>query len=201
MANWTPTNTGNVSSKKKSVDSSDFNGLQLPVRKHAQRPEVTVFEEPGRKRSKLSTKNSQLQDKTGSNVGTSRSNNTDAENDLDFKNIAKEVREFGVSGLSKKDKKKYMQEKAQALGARKPKGQKIPYPILQRALKVRKEREAKQMEHEKSMGIFRKKKKQSKKSDIKGSVGRWVEKPVRLEKSSNNIKLKMSEIHSVSKFK
>ena len=155
--------------------------------------EVVVFQEPGKKSG---TGQDNIKSKQKKRRGNSDENQTD-----DFKSIFQDVKEFGVTGFSKKERKKYEEKKAQELGARKPKGQKVPFPILQYAVKVRKEREKERIEMDKAIGMFNKKKKGRK--DRKKSVhgGWWVNEPVKIDKPSNNIKIKSFDLKVIQKKK
>lgn len=155
--------------------------------------EVVVFQEPGKK-SRTDKDNVKSKWKK-------RKSNRDEKEKEDFKSIFQDVKEFGVTGFSKKDRKKYEEKKAQELGARKPKGQKVPYPILQYAVKVRKEREKERIEMDKAMGIFNKKKKERKDRKKSAHGGWWVNEPVNIDKSSNNIKIKSSDLKVMQKKK
>ncbi|CAH3167280.1 unnamed protein product [Porites lobata] len=136
-------------------------------------PKVIEFVEPGKQRKKtkagppLSIKRKQLKDKDK----PSRQHL----DEIDFQSIAREVKEFGVTGLSRKERRKYEDQKAQALGGKVPKGQKMPYPMLMRQMKRRKEQEKEQREREHAMGIFKKKPDKSKKASTRSSLGRWVD--------------------------
>ena len=149
--------------------------------------EVVVFEEPGRKsktnRKRLHDEKDKLTEKE------------------DFKALFNDVKEFGITGLSKKERRKIEDEKAQSLGARKQKGQKIPYPILQYSIKVRREREKQKEELEKEMGIFKKKKKVKNESKSAGQGGWWKDEPVQLDSTKNNIKVKASDLQALRKEK
>lgn len=151
--------------------------------------EIVVFEDPAKPKGPKKTRNSkQLLSKNPKKAAKE-----------DFKAIFNDVKEFGVTGLSKKDRKKYDEEKAQALGARKPKGQKVPYPILQYASKVRKQREEEKAELDKEMGIFSKKKKEKTASTTHG--GWWINEPVKIEDGRNSIKIKQADLKKLKKSK
>lgn len=134
-------------------------------------PKVIEFVEPGKERRKTKAgapvKRKYLKNK-------SKSSRQDPE-EYEFQSIAREVKEFGVTGLSRKERKKYEDQKAQALGGKAPKGQKMPYPMLIRQIKRRKEREKEQKEREHAMGIFKKKTDKNKKASTRASLGRWVD--------------------------
>ncbi|XP_078366497.1 40S small subunit processome assembly factor 1-like [Oculina patagonica] len=134
-------------------------------------PKIIEFVEPGKQRKEKKAiplvKRKWVQDKT-------KSSRQDLE-EQEFKSIAREVREFGVTGLSRKEKKKYEDWKAQSLGGKAQKGQKMPYPMLMRQIKRRKEREKEQKEREHAMGIFKKKTDKKQSAPTRASMGRWVD--------------------------
>lgn len=133
-------------------------------------PKVIEFVEPGKQRKKgkaPSIKRKQLKNKD-------KPSSQDLD-DIDFQSIAREVKEFGITGLSRKERRKYEDQKAQALGGKAPKGQKMPYPMLMRQIKRRKEQGKEQREREHAMGIFKKKPDKSKKAPTRSSLGRWVD--------------------------
>ena len=154
--------------------------------------EVVVFEEPGKKArsdSRTSKTTSALQKKK-------IQEKKDTIDQEDFMSIFEDVKTLGVTGFSKKEKKRLEHEKLQSLGARKPKGQKVPYPILQQMIKTKQEKEKKHLEMEKAMGIFSKKKKETKNSKSRVSAGWWTDKPIQIEKASNNLKIKKADINA-----
>ena len=152
--------------------------------------EVIVFEEPSKK-SRLQRQSSDV-----SKGSTKRENSP---NEQDFKSIFEDVRSLGVTGFSKKERKKMEEQKMQSLGARKQKGQKVPYPILQQVIKKKQEKEKERQEMEKAMGIFTKKKKSSKTSKDKTSLGWWSDKPVNIDKTSNNLTIRKSDMKAIKK--
>ena len=154
--------------------------------------EVVVFEEPGKKSRKAQKSSNFL-----SNKGPGRKDSD--QDEFDFNSIFDDVKSLGVTGFSKKERKKLEAEKMQSLGARKPKGEKMPYPLLQKLAKKRQEKEKKRLEMEKSMGIITKKKKDIRNSKSKTSLGWWTDKPVNIDKSSNNVKLKKSDIAAIKR--
>ncbi|CAH3015535.1 unnamed protein product [Porites evermanni] len=134
-------------------------------------PKVIEFVEPGKQRKKT---------KAGPPIERKQSKDKDKPSrqdldEIDFQSIAREVKEFGITGLSRKERRKYEDQKAQALGGKAPKGQKMPYPMLMRQIKRRKEQEKEQRERENAMGIFKKKPDKSKKASTRSSLGRWVD--------------------------
>jgi len=147
-------------------------------------PKVIEFIEPGKQRTHEkavpSVKRKQLKAKNKSSQDL---------DEYEFQSIAREVREFGVTGLSRKEKRKYEEQKVQALGGKAPKGLKMPYPMLMRQIKRRKEREKEQRDREHAMGIFKKKIDKKQNAPTRASIGRWV------DNSSNGLQA------SVGKFK
>merc|ERR1712243_506389 len=93
--------------------------LNFPM-KRKREPKVIVFTEPGK-------------DKTTKNQ--KRNDSHDDENELEFLNIAREVKSFGITGFTKTVQKKDKQKYAEYLGAPKQKSQKEPYPILMKRIK------------------------------------------------------------------
>jgi len=154
--------------------------------------EVVVFDEP-RKRPRRIRQPLNLVPKQGS----IRKENDQSE--YDFKAIFDEVKNLGVTGFSKKEKKKLEEQRLQSLGARRPKNQKVPYPILQKIAKKKQERDEKRYEMEKAMGIVTKKKKESKSSKNKTSYGWWTDKPINIDNASNNFKLKKSDLAAIKR--
>lgn len=134
-------------------------------------PKVIEFVEPGKQ---LKKKNLLSLGKRKQVEIKSRSTREDL-NELEFKSIARDVREFGVTGLSRKDRKKYEDWKAQSLGGKAPKGQKMPYPMLMRQIKRRKEQEQAQREREHAMGIFKKKPDIKSSASTRAPMGWWVD--------------------------
>ncbi|XP_046859704.1 uncharacterized protein LOC124453050 [Xenia sp. Carnegie-2017] len=129
--------------------------------------QVVIFEEPARKAKDKKCKKESLSSFKG---GEEMMKN------YGFKEIAREVREFGMSGFGKKDRRKMKQAEAESLGARALKKPKMPYPLLMELKKIWKKKDEKQKEEDTAMGLFRKTKKQGniRKQLPKGS-GRWVE--------------------------
>nr|XP_058958262.1 uncharacterized protein C1orf131 homolog isoform X1 [Pocillopora verrucosa] len=159
---------------KKSCISTSVGGLSGSwTEKKANRPlpKVIEFVEPGKQLKKKKSlppgKRKQIEIK-------SKSTREDLD-EFEFKSIAREVREFGVTGLSRKDRKKYEDWKAQSLGGKAPKGQKMPYPMLMRQIKRRKEREQEQREREHAMGIFKKKPDKKSSASTRAPMGWWVD--------------------------
>lgn len=157
------TNVANMKSKETSAGNPTVGskGKKRPP------PTVIVFEEPGKKK-----KSESADDKGNMRKGNKRERDRedDSEDETDFISIAEEVKEFGMTGFSRKDRKKYEQQRAQSLGAKAPKGLKMPYKIVMYASKVRKQREIEDREQKREMGIFVKKKEETK-SDTSLLVG------------------------------
>lgn len=136
-------------------------------------PKVIEFVEPGKQRRGRKGMRPQVERKRVQEKNKSSRQDLD---EFEFQSIAREVKEFGVTGLSRKEKKKYEDWKAQSLGGKAPKGQKMPYPMLMRQIKRRKEKEKEQREREHAMGIFKKKTEDKKQSgSTRASIGRWVD--------------------------
>ncbi|XP_068709675.1 uncharacterized protein C1orf131 homolog isoform X2 [Montipora foliosa] len=144
-------------------------------------PKVIEFIEPGKE---FKIKKRQFNYKADNKLSSQDPNG------FEFSSIAREVREFGVSGFSRTEKKKYEDQKAQALGGKAPKRQKMPYPMLMRQIKKRKEQEKEQREREQAMGIFTKKPGKKKKDpNRRAFVGRWMDNSSKgLEASVGNFK-------------
>lgn len=165
--------------KRKGDDTQEFKKSYISTsvgswtEKKANRPlpKVIEFVEPGKQLKKKKSlppgKRKQIEIK-------SKSTREDLD-EFEFKSIAREVREFGVTGLSRKDRKKYEDWKAQSLGGKAPKGQKMPYPMLMRQIKRRKEREQEQREREHAMGIFKKKPDKKSSASTRAPMGWWVD--------------------------
>ncbi|XP_022804696.1 uncharacterized protein C1orf131 homolog [Stylophora pistillata] len=136
---------------EKSYNSTSLGSL---AEKKANRPppKEIEFVEPGKqlKKKKL------LQPGKRKQVEIKRRSTREDLSDLEFKSIAREVKEFGVTGLSRKDRRNYEDWKAQSLGGKAPKGQKMPYPMLMRQIKRRKEREQEQKGKGTCHGYFQK---------------------------------------------
>lgn len=134
-------------------------------------PKVIEFVEPGKQRRERKGMRPQVKRKRVHEKNKSSRQDLD---EFEFQSISREVKEFGITGLSRKEKKKYEDWKAQSLGGKAPKGQKMPYPMLMRQIKRRKEKEKEQREREHAMGIF-KKKTDKKHASTRASIGRWVD--------------------------
>lgn len=150
--------------------------LTFPMKKDRE-PKVIVFKEPGKNKAKVKAKK--------------RPKKIDAETDEedDFISVAKEVKEFGITGFTRKEQKRNQQKHAEYLGAHKQKQQKVPYPMLMERIKKRKLKETKEKELERAMGIFKKKKKTDDvKLTTKLNLGRWVDKSNlgKISATSNN---------------
>ena len=154
--------------------------------------EVVVFEEPGRKPRTVG-KSGTLSDRKELSTSTSD------HNEQDFKSFFDDVKSLGLTGFSKKERRKLEEQRMQLLGARKPKGQKVPYPMLQKHIKNRKEKEKASIEMKKSMGIIMKKKKDAKNTKSKQGLGWWTDSPVNIDKASNNVRLKKSDIAAIKR--
>ena len=129
--------------------------------------------------------------------GSRRKENDQSE--YDFKAIFDDVKNLGATGFSSKERKKLEEQRLQSLGARKPKNQKVPYPILQKIIKKKQEKEKKRYETEKAMGIVTKKKKESKSTKSRTSYGWWTDKPISIDNASNNFKLKKSDLAAIKR--
>ncbi|CAB3999938.1 Hypothetical predicted protein [Paramuricea clavata] len=151
-------------------------------------PEVIVFEEPARKQRRHNVRQERFPS-TNHDVGS-----------INFKEIAREVRELGVSGFKKKDQRRYKQQHAQALGAKAPKKQKMPYPLLMELKKIKDEKEQKKKELENAMGIFKKKKSDKDKQILQGS-GRWVDRSKGLDGGKFKKGVRKVKQKDVAKFK
>lgn len=177
------------------MDPEHFDNFKFPA-KSQRTVKVVVFEEPGcksgsgihhqRKRSKSN--------KTKYNFKDGKS---------DFLIAAREVKQFGMTGFSKVDRKKNKQLYVESLGAWKQKNEKVPYPLLMERRKKRKEKDLKQKELERAMGIFTKKKKE-KNVNTRGkyNLGRWVDKSIiGKQRSRNNVFVDKKEIAKVERRK
>ena len=160
--------------------------------------EVVLFQDPSKK-SEEKRKREEVKriTKAGTKFGK-KPRNDKAPGEADFKSMFEDVKDFGITGFSKQDRKKMEQHKAQSLGAWKPKGQKMPYPLLQSVLKKRKEREKARIETEKAMGIYVKKK-QERKDKRPNASGWWVNKTIKIDSPSNNFKLKNSDLKAIQR--
>ena len=108
-----------------------------------------------------------------------------------------------MTGFSKVDRKKNKQLYVESLGAWKQKNEKVPYPLLMERRKKRKEKDLKQKELERAMGIFTKKKKE-KNVNTRGkyNLGRWVDKSIiGKQRSRNNVFVDKKEIAKVERRK
>lgn len=140
---------------------------KFPV-KTKREPKIIVFEEK--------KKSIRVDDNQAPGVNRKRKRHDDSV-EQNFVDIAREVTDFGMTGFSKKEQRKYKQRYAEQLGAHKKKTEKVPYPILMERIKQRKVKEQKQREREEAMGIFQKKKKEHKTNlHVKHNLGRWVDK-------------------------
>ncbi|XP_028393562.1 uncharacterized protein C1orf131-like [Dendronephthya gigantea] len=154
------------------------------------KPEVVVFEEPARKQRKKTLKRE------------TRPNNEIDMGNISFKEIAQEVKELGLSGFEKKEQKKYKQQEAQALGAKAPKQQKMPYPLLMKCRKKKDERERKQQDLEAAMGIFKRKKKSDDRTkQILKGTGRWVDQSKGLDSGKLKKGVRKLKQKDIAKFK
>ena len=140
--------------------------------KSSRTPEVIVFQEHVKTKSvNTPIKRKQSRSKKGRDTESN-----DAESS-DFVDVAREVKEFGATGFTRKENKKYEQARAERLGAKKQKQQKVPYPMLMQRIKRKKEWEEKDRQLEQAMGVFKKKKK---KEEVpfqrRMNLGRWVDK-------------------------
>ena len=170
---------------------------KFPIKKKRE-PKVIVFNEP--KHSKQLNKQVTSRKRKLDNPDTQ-----EKKDENDFINVAREVKEFGITGFTRKDQKKSKQSYAEYLGARKQKAQKVPYPILMERIKQKKSKEVKQRDLEQAMGIFKKKKKNDEeKVTQKMNLGRWVDKS-NLGKLGRNrdasMRIKKSEILKVQRSK
>ena len=166
----------------------------FPIKKKRE-PKVIVFEEP--------KKTKQIdQDKLRRKRRLDKSNEED---DNDFVTVAREIKDFGATGFTKKEQKKNKQSYAEYLGAKKQKNEKVPYPILMERRKKQKEKEAKNREMEEAMGIFKKRKRSDDENlSKKMNLGHWVDKSTivgKLKKKDVSMKIKKSEILKVQRSK
>lgn len=169
---------------------------KFPMKKKRE-PKIIVFEEP--KKIKQVNKDMLLKRKR-------KLDNPDNEYDNeDFVSMAREVKEFGVTGFTKKEQKRNKQSYAEYLGARKLKNQKVPYPILMERRKKQKEKEVKTRELEQAMGIYKKKDKGDNDNVSKKlNLGHWVDKSNavgKLSKRDVSMHIKKSEILKVQRTK
>ena len=167
----------------------------FPMKRERQ-PKVIVFAEPG--------KNTQIINKNSTNHHKRKYMGTGSKEELEFLNIAREVKEFGVTGFTKKIQKKDKQKYAEYLGAHKQKNEKVPYPMLMDRIKKRKVKEEKEKELERAMGIFKKKKKEDKeKITQKLNLGRWVDKSnlIGTNRKDTNINVTKGEIEKLKRSK
>lgn len=177
------------------MDPEHFDSLKFPT-KSQQTVKVVVFEEPGCK-SRSGIHRQRKQDKskqTKDNFYHAKS---------DFLIAAREVKQFGMTGFSKVDRKKNEQLYGESLGAWKQKNEKVPYPLLMERRKKKKEKDFKQKELERAMGIFTKKKKEKNvNTKEKYKLGRWVDKSIIGKQTlRNNIFIDKKEIAKVERRK
>ena len=171
---------------------------KFPMKKKRE-PKIVVFEEP--KKTKQVNRDTLLKRKRKLNSP----DNNDEDVDEDFVSVAREVKEFGVTGFTKKEQKRNKQSYAEYLGARKLKNQKVPYPILMERRKKQREKDVKKRELEQAMGIFKKKDKSDNDSVSKKlNLGHWVDKSNavgKLSKRDVSMHIKKSEILKVQRTK
>ena len=181
-----------IAGKKKYLKMSEENKKIEPTNNRRE-PKVIVFRETNRALKSFSNKSlkRKLQN-TDQNVNNEETN---------FVTIAREVKEFGITGFTKKEQKKSMQRYAEHLGARKFKAQKVPYKMLMERKKTKAEKEKKIQSMERSMGVFRKKRKEDNvKLTQKLNLGRWVDKSSIGNFSKNNmVKVKKNDIKKYTK--
>lgn len=164
--------------------------LNFPM-KSKREPKVVVFEEPGR--ANKPSKNEKLNRKR-------KIQTLPVEDEgLNFVDIARQVKEYGVQGFSKRLQKKDKQKYAEHLGAHKQKNQNVPYPMLMERIKKKKEKDVKELEKEKAMGIFKKKKKEETVNvSQKLNLGRWVDKSnLFVKQKDTNISVSKREIEKM----
>ena len=173
--------------------------LNFPMKKDRQ-PKVIIFSEPG--------KNGNVDgNKVGNTLKRKRKNPNNVENiddGLDFTEVAREIKEFGVTGFSKRIQRKDKQKYAEHLGAHKQKQQKVPYPMLMERRKKKKEKEEKERDLEKAMGIFKKKKKEDNvNTSQRLNLGRWVDKSklFGINKKDTNVNVSKHEIEKLKRSK
>ena len=168
--------------------------LKFPMKKKRE-PKIVVFEEP--KKTKQVNK-TVLKRKRKLDV-------PEHEEDEDFVSVAREVKEFGVTGFTKKEQKRNKQNYAEYLGARKLKNQKVPYPLLMERRKKQREKEAKTRELEQAMGIYKKKDKNANENvSKKMNLGHWVDKSNavgKLSKRDISMHIKKTDILKVQRSK
>ncbi|XP_044174532.1 uncharacterized protein C1orf131 homolog isoform X3 [Acropora millepora] len=128
-------------------------------------PKVIEFIEPGKEKAQVKVRRIQLRKKSPRKIPE----------DFDFRAIAREVTEFGMTGFSRSERKKYEDQKALALGGKAPKGQKMPYPMLMQRIKRRKEQEREQREGENANNFVAKKSRRRKAAPPRTFKGRWVD--------------------------
>jgi len=170
---------------------------KFPIKKKRE-PKLIVFNEP--KHSKRLNNQDHPRKRKLDNLDTQK-----GEEESDFINVAREVKDFGITGFTRKDQKKNKQSYAEYLGARKQKAQKVPYPILMERIKQKRSKEVKERDLEQAMGIFKKKKRNDEeKVSQKLNLGRWVDKS-NLGKLGRNrdasMRIKKSEILKVQRSK
>lgn len=179
---------------------ADEDILKFPMKKKRE-PKVLVFEEPKKTRQVKRSK----KPLTPADLRMKRKLANLEDDDTDFNNVAREVKEFGVTGFSKKEQKRDKQSYAESLGARKQKNLKVPYPMLMERRKRQREKADKEREMERSMGIFKKKDKgDSDNITKKLNLGHWVDKSNsvgKLTKRDVSMHIKKSEILKVQRSK
>jgi len=82
-----------------------------------------------------------------------RSKGDDEEESEAFKQTLKEVLDFVIPNLGKRERKQYEQQKLRALGATPDKGEKIPYNIMQKAMKKHEAQRQEILAEEKTLGV------------------------------------------------
>lgn len=172
---------------------------KFPMKKKRE-PKIVVFEEP--KKTKQVNRDMLLKQRKRK---LDNPDNKEDDGDEDFVSVAREVKEFGVTGFTKKEQKRNKQSYAEYLGARKLKNQKVPYPILMERRKKQREKEVKKRELEQAMGIYKKKDKGEQDNVSKKlNLGHWVDKSNavgKLSKRDVSMHIKKSEIFKVQRTK
>ncbi|XP_001621593.2 uncharacterized protein C1orf131 isoform X1 [Nematostella vectensis] len=171
-----PTNLQKAKKKKSSCEKSNQNISKActnsgdPIRRpHRPPPIIIEFNEPGKSNKIRESHRDSRQRPRGMTE-----NQSSDEDQSDFLSMARDVKEFGMTGFSKKERRKYEQQKAQSLGAKAPKGQKLPYKILMSVNKVKLQREKKKETMDRAMGMATKKKANKKdKTNTSNKVGGW----------------------------
>ncbi|XP_002733188.1 40S small subunit processome assembly factor 1-like [Saccoglossus kowalevskii] len=122
-------------------------------------PEVIVFEDHKRKKKRTEETSDIAQITDGKN---------DQISVMSLKDARKDVRNFGISGFSYRDRRKLEEQRAIKLGAKAPKKQYINYKKYMEMLKGKRESEMKQREVDRKMGYKVAKRSSVKKNDILG---------------------------------